>query len=84
MRGVILLLLIAGLGGCATTPPVYDHLDMTGKVDPSPNKEMFQRDIADCRTRGAMVPGDSLMDVAIAGAVIKNCMRSKGWVKRED
>ena len=82
MRGLVLLLILVAFTGCAETP-IYDHVDLTGKIDPSPNQELFQRELADCKTRGMMVSGDSVVDAMIAGNVIKNCMRSKGWIKHE-
>jgi hypothetical protein len=82
MRGLLLLAAFAALSGCAETP-IYDHVDLTGKIDPAPNQELFQRELADCKTRGAMVPGNSVVDAMITVNVIKNCMRSKGWIKHE-
>lgn len=68
------------LTGCAKT--VYDHVDLSGAVD-HPSGEQYQRDAAQCRNQGAMVPEEGAMGALIAGSVIENCLRAKGWVKRQ-
>lgn len=81
MRRVITAIALALLlAGCAKT--VYDHVDLNGVAD-HPSGEQQQRDAAQCRNQGAMVPEEGAMGALIAGSVIENCMRAKGWVKHQ-
>ena len=79
-RPIVTLVLALLLIGCAKT--VYDHVDLNGAPD-HPSGEQYQRDAAQCRNQGAMVPEEGNMGALIAGSVIENCMRAKGWVKRQ-
>ena len=81
MRLILIIVAALSLAACAEKI-VYDHLDMSGAVDPHPNGEQFQREFAECRNQGAMKPVEDGWDVLIQGNIIQNCMRAKGWVKR--
>jgi hypothetical protein len=79
-RLITAISLALSLTGCAKT--VYDHVDLNGAAD-HPSDEQYQRDAALCRNQGAMVPEEGAMGGLIAGSVIQNCMRAKGWVKHQ-
>ena len=82
MKSLIAFVCLIVLSGCAENI-TYQHLDMNGAVDPHPNNEQLQRDLALCRTQAAMVPDEGWLGAAEVGATIQNCLRAKGWVKMQ-
>jgi hypothetical protein len=72
----IALGVLLALGGCATTSPKY--------VKAGASEEDYQRTLAGCRVKAAMVPSscDNMRGILMA-ATLKNCMRAEGWIEEK-